>query len=88
MNEFIHFIEVKKDAMGVAWCTGTGVLFRRSVIEEIGGWPVGSLAEDVLCSSMMHAKGYKTAYIHEWIQCGLVPDTIAGREYLIYLNSN
>ena len=67
--------------MGVAFCTGSGVIFRRSIIDEIGGWPVASLCEDVLCSFMMYGKGYKVAYVHENLQFGLVPESIAGRTY-------
>lgn len=78
MNEFIHFMEIKKDAMGIAWCTGSGVVFKRRIIDDLGGWPTASMAEDVLLSSMMHGAGYKTAYVHEFLQCGLIPDTIAG----------
>jgi cellulose synthase/poly-beta-1,6-N-acetylglucosamine synthase-like glycosyltransferase len=81
LEEFTNFIEVKKDALGISWCTGSGVVFRRSVITEIGGWPVTSLCEDVLCSLKMISKGYKTAYLHERLQVGLVPETLAGRKF-------
>ena len=70
---------MKKDAMGVPFCTGSGIIFRRSIIEEIGGWPITSLCEDVLFSFMMYSRGYKIAYIHEYIQSGLVPESIVGR---------
>ena len=41
--------------MGSAWCTGSGFVVRRSALEQIGGFPVKSVAEDVLCSSMLLA---------------------------------
>ncbi|KAG4415720.1 hypothetical protein IFR04_011133 [Cadophora malorum] len=76
MCEFIHFLEVKKDAMGCAWCTGSGVVFKRFVLDEIGGWPLSSMAEDQLLSSMMNGAGYQTAYCHEFLQVGMVPESI------------
>ncbi|PVH73782.1 glycosyltransferase family 2 protein [Cadophora sp. DSE1049] len=74
--EFIHFLEVKKDAMGCAWCTGSGVVFKRFILEEMGGWPLPSMAEDQLLSSMMNGAGYQTAYLHEFMQVGMVPESI------------
>lgn len=78
--DFIHFMEVKKDAMGAAWCTGSGVVFKRFILEEMGGWPTASMAEDQLLSSMMNGMGYKAGYIHEFMQCGLIPESIINRE--------
>jgi cellulose synthase/poly-beta-1,6-N-acetylglucosamine synthase-like glycosyltransferase len=81
LNDFTDFIEVKKDAMGVCWYTGSGAVLRRSVLEELGGWPVGALCEDVLCSFMMFSRGYNVGYVHEFLQTGLVPDSIVGRKF-------
>lgn len=80
MPEFIHFLEIKKDSMGSAWCTGSGVVFKRFILEELGGWPVASMAEDQLLSSMMNGAGYRTAYLHELVQVGMVPESIISRE--------
>jgi hypothetical protein len=78
LDGFVHVMEPAKDATGVAWCTGSGYLIRRSALESIGGWPLGSLAEDVCTSSMLLGAGWKTAYCHEPLQYGLVPDTFTG----------
>jgi cellulose synthase/poly-beta-1,6-N-acetylglucosamine synthase-like glycosyltransferase len=74
--------------MGSIWSTGSGVVFRRSAINDIGGWPFGSLCEDVLFSFMLLSKGYKTAYVHEQLQTGLVPDSMAGRKFKHYYRQN
>ena len=55
MAFFFNTLECAKDAMGSAWCTGTGYVVRRSALDQIGGFPVGSVAEDVLCSNMLIA---------------------------------
>jgi cellulose synthase/poly-beta-1,6-N-acetylglucosamine synthase-like glycosyltransferase len=51
---------------------------RRSALDQIGGFPIGSLAEDVCTSSILLGAGWKTAYIHEPLQFGTVPDSFAG----------
>jgi cellulose synthase/poly-beta-1,6-N-acetylglucosamine synthase-like glycosyltransferase len=68
-------LEGIKDALGVAWCTGSGYVLRREALEEIGWFPLGSLAEDVATSTLMLGKGWKTAFIHEPLQFGTVPDS-------------
>lgn len=50
---------------------------RRSAVDQIGGFPIGSLAEDVCTSTMLLGAGFKTAYIHEPLQYGTVPDSFA-----------
>lgn len=66
--------------MGAAWCTGSGVVFRRHIVDALGGWPLPSMAEDQLLSSMMNGEGYQTAYLHEFMQCGMVPESIISRK--------
>lgn len=70
-------METVKDASGVAWCTGSGYAIRVAALDSIGGWPTGSLAEDVCTSSMLLGRGWRTAYIHEPLQWGTVPDDLA-----------
>lgn len=77
LDFFVHICEPIKDALGVAWCTGSGYVFRREAVEDIGMIPLGSLAEDVATSTLMLGKGWKTAYVHEPLQFGTVPDSFA-----------
>ncbi|RCI12776.1 hypothetical protein L249_0954 [Ophiocordyceps polyrhachis-furcata BCC 54312] len=74
LDFFVHVIEPIKDALGVAWCTGSGYVARREALDEIGNFPLGSLAEDVATSTHMLGKGWKTAYVHEPLQFGTVPE--------------
>ncbi|KAK2596111.1 hypothetical protein QQS21_006458 [Conoideocrella luteorostrata] len=74
LDFFVHVIEPIKDSMGVAWCTGSGYVVRREALDDIGNFPLGSLAEDVATSTLMLGKGWKTAYVHEPLQFGTVPD--------------
>ncbi|OJJ50154.1 hypothetical protein ASPZODRAFT_13245 [Penicilliopsis zonata CBS 506.65] len=78
LDFFVHVIEPIKDAMGVAWCTGSGYVVRREALDEIGNFPLGSLAEDVATSTLMLGKGWHTAYVHEPLQFGTVPEDYGG----------
>ncbi|KAI8670615.1 hypothetical protein NCS57_00533600 [Fusarium keratoplasticum] len=74
LDFFVHVIEPIKDSLGVAWCTGSGYVARREALDQIGNFPLGSLAEDVATSTLMLGKGWKTAYVHEPLQFGTVPE--------------
>lgn len=78
--DFIHYLELRKDHMGAAWCTGSGVVFKRFIVDELGGWPTPSMAQDQLLSSLMNGAGYKTAYLREFLQVGMVPESIINRK--------
>ena len=78
LDVFVHISEPIKDTLGVAWCTGSGYAIRRTAIDELGGFPIGSLAEDVCTSSMLLGAGWKTAYVHEPLQYGTVPESFVG----------
>ncbi|CZT09762.1 probable glycosyl transferase [Rhynchosporium graminicola] len=78
LNFFVHVIEPIKDALGVAWCTGSGYVARREALDDIGNFPLGSLAEDVATSTLMLGKGWHTGYIHEPLQYGTVPEDFGG----------
>lgn len=79
--EFIHYMELRKDHIGAAWCTGSGAVFKRFIIDNMGGWPTSSMAEDQQLSCQMNGEGYKTAYLHEFMQVGMVPEDFIGRKF-------
>ncbi|KAK4940215.1 hypothetical protein LTR10_019644 [Elasticomyces elasticus] len=76
LDTFVHISEPIKDSMGVAWCTGSGYVLRRAALQSIGNFPIGSLAEDVCTSSMLLGSGWNTAFVHEPLQYGTVPDSL------------
>ncbi|KAL2058894.1 hypothetical protein ABVK25_000186 [Lepraria finkii] len=78
LDFFVHVSEPIKDALGVAWCTGSGYVIRRCALDSIGDMPVGTVAEDVLCSTLLLGEGWRTAYIHEGLQYGQVPGDFGG----------
>ena len=70
-------MEPLKNSLRVAWCTGSGYVMRRQALEDIGRFPTYSLAEDVFTSSLMLGSGWKTIYVNEPLQYGLMPDSLA-----------
>lgn len=52
---------------------GTGGLFKREALMESGGWPEGTLTEDLDLSVRLHLKGWKYLYIPEIVCPGELP---------------
>lgn len=57
---------------GTAVAIGANCTFRRSALESIGGHGIG-LAEDLVTSIRLHARGWKSVYVPEIVSRGLVP---------------
>lgn len=70
--------EILRDMADTAWNTGSGWILRRQALADIGGFPTDCLVEDVCSSMLILAEGWKTSYIGEALQYGLMPDTYAG----------
>jgi cellulose synthase/poly-beta-1,6-N-acetylglucosamine synthase-like glycosyltransferase len=78
LDFFVHVSEPVKDALGVAWCTGSGYIARTAALAQIGNFPCGSLAEDVATSTLLLGAGWRTAFVHEALQFGTVPEDYGG----------
>jgi cellulose synthase/poly-beta-1,6-N-acetylglucosamine synthase-like glycosyltransferase len=70
-----HGLERLREFADFSWCTGSGYILRREALLDIGGFPTSGLTEDVHSSINMMAKGWKTAYVPEALQYGLIPDS-------------
>lgn len=68
--------EPLNDRLDAAMCTGSGFAVRRSALAEIGGWPLVEVGEDFMCSTFLSNAGWKTAFIGEVLQIGLVVDSM------------
>lgn len=58
------------DDYNSASCVGTGVAYRRSALDAIGGVPTTTITEDIHTSLKFHKAGYKVAYLNETIAYG------------------
>lgn len=57
---------------GTAVAIGANCTFRRKALKSIGGHGIG-LAEDLVTSIRLHARGWKSVYVPEVVSRGLVP---------------
>lgn len=62
-----------KATLGAMFCCGTNVVFRRSALDEVGGFPEQSVTEDFELSLVLQERGWKTAYVPEVLVQGLGP---------------
>ncbi|HEY1538113.1 MAG TPA: glycosyltransferase [Solirubrobacteraceae bacterium] len=74
---FFGAIARGKDGHGAMFCAGTNVVFRRTALEQTGGFPEGPLTEDFELSVDLHARGWRSAYVPEVLARGLGPEDMA-----------
>ena len=70
---FNTIIEPRRDSLGAASCSGSGYVVRRKAIEDIGGWPLVNVGEDIVCSYKLQGAGWKVGFIPDQLQNGLAP---------------
>lgn len=66
------------DVLGRAIDAGSGAVFRRKAIMEVGMYPTYSFSEDWQLSQILHGMGYRTIQVQEPLQFGLVPTSLTG----------
>lgn len=74
---FFGAIARGKDGHGATFCCGTNVVLRRAALDDVGGFPEGSLTEDFELSIDLHERGWRTAYLPEVLARGLGPADMA-----------
>jgi cellulose synthase (UDP-forming) len=76
-NLFFGPISRGKDGLGAIFCCGTNVVFRRTALEEVGGFSEDSVTEDFELSVRIHEAGWRSVYVPEVLACGLGPEDMA-----------
>jgi cellulose synthase (UDP-forming) len=66
-----------KDGHEAMFCCGTNVVFRRTALESVGGFPQDSLTEDFTLSIRLHERGWRSRYMAEVLARGLGPEDMA-----------
>ncbi|GBG60089.1 hypothetical protein CBR_g420 [Chara braunii] len=74
---FYDLLLPHRDAWGSAQCVGTGAIFRRECLNEIGFFATGSVTEDFDTALQLHCRLYDSVYIQQRFQTGLTPWTLA-----------
>ncbi|MFN2543573.1 MAG: glycosyltransferase [Actinomycetota bacterium] len=68
-----------KNGMGAAFCCGTNVIFRRTALDEVGGFDQKSVVEDFVTSMRIHRRGWRSVYYPYILAEGLGPSSL--RDY-------
>ncbi|MDX6679633.1 MAG: hypothetical protein QOE31_3685 [Solirubrobacteraceae bacterium] len=74
---FYSAIQPVKDRDNAAFSCGNGVAYRRSALDEIGGFSEWNLVEDVHTSYELHARGWSSVYVPVPVSVGTAPSTAA-----------
>ncbi len=74
-SQFYEVIETAKDHRGVVLFNGTTGCFRKSALNEIGGFSEETLIEDIDTSMLILARGYQGKFVNHIGSYGLVPET-------------
>ena len=67
-----------KDSDNAAFSCGSGVIYRRKALEEIGGFSTWNLVEDVHTSMLLHEHGWRSVYYNHSLSKGTAPVDIYG----------
>lgn len=75
---YYDVVELALDNNDNAFSAGTGVLYRRKALEELGGFVEWNIVEDFTTSYELHARGWKSFYFPHALSKGLAPTSIWG----------
>ncbi len=75
---FYNVMQSGKDTDNAAFSCGSGVIYRRKALEEIGGFSTWNLVEDVHTSMLLHDRGWRSIYYNHFLSKGTAPDDIYG----------
>jgi cellulose synthase (UDP-forming) len=73
---FYEAVQLGFDADDTVISCGSGVLYRRAALADIGGFVEWNLVEDLTTSYNLHSNGWKSFYYPYDKTTGLAPDTI------------
>jgi len=73
---FYDAVQLANDADDTTISCGSGVLYRREALEDIGGFAEWNLVEDLTTSYELHSKGWKGLYFPFAVTRGLAPANI------------
>ena len=75
---FYNVMQCGKDGDNAAFSCGSGVVYRRRALEEIGGFSTWNVVEDVHTSMLLHQRGWRSVYYHYPQSIGTAPADIWG----------
>ena len=74
---FYTHMQTGKNANDAAISCGSGVIYRRSALDQIGGFSEWNIVEDLHTSYILQSKGYRTVYVSQPYVRGLAPKDVS-----------
>ncbi|GAF20063.1 cellulose synthase [Bacillus sp. JCM 19046] len=74
---FMRRLEEGKDRFNATMYVGSNALFRRTALENIGGFATGVITEDMATGMLLQTNGQKSVFVNETLAVGLSPETYA-----------
>lgn len=75
---FYNVMQCGKDGDNAAFSCGSGVVYRRRALEEIGGFSTWNVVEDVHTTILLHQRGWRSVYYNYPLSVGTAPTDIWG----------
>ena len=72
---FYHVVQPGRDVYNSSFYCGSGAVFRRAALGEIGGFPDTTVTEDLHTSILLHARGWQSVYVNRDLSAGLAPES-------------
>ncbi|MBK8091787.1 MAG: glycosyltransferase [Verrucomicrobiaceae bacterium] len=73
---FMDVIQSHRDLSDSSSCVGTGCVYSRAALDDIGGFPEATLTEDLHSSILFHKKGWKTVWVNEPVAWGVAASDV------------
>ncbi|WP_413536799.1 glycosyltransferase [Carnobacterium divergens] len=73
---FMRSLQTAKDQYNALLYVGSNALFRRTTLEEIGGFSTGVITEDMATGLIIQNNGWKTVFVNEALASGISPETL------------
>ena len=74
---FNRGIQPARDSWGGAFFVGSGAVFRRTALEDIGGFQTLSITEDIHTCTHLHAAGWQSIYVDKALAAGLAAENLS-----------
>ncbi|HSX02568.1 MAG TPA: cellulose synthase catalytic subunit [Candidatus Saccharimonadia bacterium] len=74
---FYDYLQAGKNKDNAAISCGSGVIYARKYLKEIGGFSEWNVVEDLHTSYLMHSAGYRTVYVTQPYTQGTAPSDIS-----------
>jgi cellulose synthase (UDP-forming) len=75
---FFNVVQPGKDRYNAAFFCGSPGMMRRAALEDIGGFAIESVTEDMHTGMRMQKKGWRMMYHNKTLAVGLAPQTYLG----------